>query len=205
MYDKDKVLVSFSPNKGRIVLLLSSFHSRGIVDKETNKPEIVLFYNETKGGVDTFDKLCHSKTVARKTRRWPLRVFYGMVDGAGINAHIIFKENRERSNSNVPTKPRREYLKNLALELVKPLIRRRLQSVPNLPRELRYVMTNVLGENEPIMAENVQPERQTRKRCSICPSSKDRKGKDKCVVCKNALCAEHRHAICQHCIMDVMK
>lgn len=184
---------------------MSTFHSRGIVDEETGKPEIVLFYNETKGGVDTFDQLCHSKNVARKTRRWPLAVFYGMVNGAGINAHIIFKENSARRNPNVPTKPRREYLKNLALEMVKPLIRRRLRSVSNLPRELRHVMTNVLGENEPIMVQNVPTEHQTRKRCCVCPTSKDRKGKDRCVVCKNALCAEHRNAICQHCIDEVLK
>lgn len=36
-----------------------------------------LFYKDTKGGVDTFDQLCHSKTLARKNRRWPLRVFVG--------------------------------------------------------------------------------------------------------------------------------
>ena len=34
-------------------------HSTKTINKETRKPEIIDFYNSTKGGVDTFDQLAH--------------------------------------------------------------------------------------------------------------------------------------------------
>ncbi|KOC70128.1 hypothetical protein WH47_08389 [Habropoda laboriosa] len=57
VFDELSTLVSFVPKK-----------------KKKN------FYNENKGGVDTLDQHCHSKTVSRKTKRWPLKVFYGMLE-----------------------------------------------------------------------------------------------------------------------------
>ena len=33
------------------------------IDAETNKPDIVLYYNSTKGGVDNFDKLAVTYSV----------------------------------------------------------------------------------------------------------------------------------------------
>jgi len=50
-----------------------------------------MHYNETKGDTDTFNQLCHSYTITRRTNRWPMRVFYGMLDQAVINARILLK------------------------------------------------------------------------------------------------------------------
>lgn len=33
---------------------------QGDIDDQTNKPEMIMFYNQTKGGVDTIDELYHS-------------------------------------------------------------------------------------------------------------------------------------------------
>lgn len=76
LYQDDKMLVSFSPKKNKKVILISSMHFTGEVDDVSKKPEIVLFYNTTKGGVDVLDKLCHDKTTKRKSRRWPMRYFF---------------------------------------------------------------------------------------------------------------------------------
>src|SRR5215510_5531487 len=38
--------------------------------------EIIHFYNSTKGGVDTVDQLCGNYSVSRRTRRWPLCIFF---------------------------------------------------------------------------------------------------------------------------------
>ena len=43
---------------------------------QTKKPEIVHFYNSTKVGVDTVDQLCGNYSVSRRTRRWPLCIFF---------------------------------------------------------------------------------------------------------------------------------
>lgn len=68
-YKDGMTLVSYNPKKNKIVLLLSSLHSVGKMDESQNKPEIVLFYNKTKGGTDSFDKKCHDYTTTRKTAR----------------------------------------------------------------------------------------------------------------------------------------
>lgn len=201
-FDENKTLVSFSPKPNKIVLLLSTFHTYGVIDKETGKPEIVLFYNSTKGGVDTYDQLCHSKTVARKTRRWPLRVFYGMLDGAGINAYVVYSANKAKSNPNSKTAPRKDFLRNLALQLVTPHLKKRL-GVPNLSKYLRSMILDILGqEDQPVLGnQETQPPRH--KRCQVCPRSANRKGRDMCVRCKACLCAEHRRPICPACTEEV--
>lgn len=198
VYDKNMTMVSFSPKKPKIVVLLSTFHTNGQIDEETNKPEIVLFYNSTKGGVDTYDQLCHSKTVARKTRRWPLRVFYGMLDGAGINSYVILNANKEKLNPNSKRIPRRQFLQKLAMQLVIPHLKNRLK-VPTLSRYLRLLISDVLGEKEemPVPEKRNQPVPQ--KRCHICPRSANRKGRELCVQCGGNICAEHRRPICLPC------
>lgn len=94
VFDKPSALVAHVSKKNKSVLLLSTMHSDDSVDEQTKKPEILLCYNRTKGGVDSFDQWCHSMTVSRKTHRWSLRIFYGMVDAARCqrvcNSHIKF-------------------------------------------------------------------------------------------------------------------
>uniref|UniRef100_A0A1B6C0U6 PiggyBac transposable element-derived protein domain-containing protein n=1 Tax=Clastoptera arizonana TaxID=38151 RepID=A0A1B6C0U6_9HEMI len=54
MYQDNKTLVSYNPKKNKKVLLLSSMHDQGIINTAAQKPEIVEFYNLTKGGVDVW-------------------------------------------------------------------------------------------------------------------------------------------------------
>lgn len=68
VYTTDSTLVSFSSKKANLYYsFLSTCHPYGNVDAASNKPEIVLNYNSTKCGVDTYDQLCHSRTFVRKT------------------------------------------------------------------------------------------------------------------------------------------
>ena len=48
------------------------------------KPEVILSYNFTKAGVDTGPQLLC------QTRRWPVVVFYNMVDISALNAYIVW-------------------------------------------------------------------------------------------------------------------
>ncbi|CAF1447770.1 unnamed protein product, partial [Rotaria sordida] len=123
-------LVSFVPKQNQAVLLLSSKHNDSIVDKETGKPNIIVDYNKTKGAVDTVDQMCHKYTVKRATRRWPLCIFYGMIDIAGINALIIWKEKYPDWNQNKGYK-RRLFLEELGMSLVSPLLDYRSKTSTN--------------------------------------------------------------------------
>jgi hypothetical protein len=54
------------------------------------KPKIIPDYTMTKGAVDTCDKMCASYSVSRVTRRWPLAVFYILMNIAGFNSWVIY-------------------------------------------------------------------------------------------------------------------
>ncbi|XP_054746374.1 kinesin-related protein 4-like [Anastrepha obliqua] len=51
-------LVSYVSKKGENVLLVSSMHAGVEINEITNKPEMIMDYNMTKGEVDTVDKMC---------------------------------------------------------------------------------------------------------------------------------------------------
>ena len=44
------------------------------------KPAIVTTYKETKGGADTLDKMCAWYSCKRSSRRWPVSLFFGLLD-----------------------------------------------------------------------------------------------------------------------------
>ncbi|KRZ01665.1 hypothetical protein T11_13180 [Trichinella zimbabwensis] len=55
-----------------------------VSERKGSKPDIILHYNNTKGGVDNLDKMTSTYSCQRMTARWPLVVFYNMIDGIGI-------------------------------------------------------------------------------------------------------------------------
>ena len=68
---------------------LSSQHHAEVID-DSGKPEIINFYNSTKADVDTLDQLVRFYTVQRKTRRWPLTIFFNVLDIACYNAFVLY-------------------------------------------------------------------------------------------------------------------
>ncbi|UYV82738.1 hypothetical protein LAZ67_22000699 [Cordylochernes scorpioides] len=91
---KNKTLVSYVPKIGITVTLLSTKHSTTTIDQETaeqQKPEIITFYNMTKGDVDVVDQKCAMYSVGRRTKRWPLCLFLNFFDVVAINSAVIYK------------------------------------------------------------------------------------------------------------------
>ena len=82
-------LVSYQSKKNKKVTLISTMHDTADVDgSPKKKPEMVNYYNSTKSGVDTLDQMAHCYTTKRKTNRWPVVMFFNMIDVAGIAANI---------------------------------------------------------------------------------------------------------------------
>ena len=94
-------------------------HSDKRRDEDTGKEEINVFYNQEKGGVDSHDQMCSMYTTARKTNRWPMRLFYGIIDSAALNAFVIFTENVPKFGKHKKEK-RQKFLQELALALIIP-------------------------------------------------------------------------------------
>ncbi|CAK1581579.1 unnamed protein product [Parnassius mnemosyne] len=135
-YKPTETLLSYCPKKDKTVLLLSTMHNEGIIDETSEKkiPEIIIFYNKTKGGVDVVDKLIGTYTVARVCYRWPLRLFFTMLDVGAVNAHIIL--NTVNPNNRIG---RKLFLKTLAFELCRPQLESRA-TISTLPRELKQLI-----------------------------------------------------------------
>lgn len=109
-YGKDILLTSYTPKKNKNVLLISTMHEYGVIDSESGdqkKPEVITYYNSTKCGVDVVDELKGEYSVARISCRWPITIFFSLMNIAGINSQIIFRDNTNQ------TITRRSYLKML--------------------------------------------------------------------------------------------
>jgi hypothetical protein len=61
-FTKDLTLVSFISKKNKAVLLTSSMHHDEQTDQQTGKPEIIEFYNGTKGRVNALDEKCRGRS-----------------------------------------------------------------------------------------------------------------------------------------------
>uniref|UniRef100_A0A672F7B2 PiggyBac transposable element-derived protein domain-containing protein n=2 Tax=Salarias fasciatus TaxID=181472 RepID=A0A672F7B2_SALFA len=85
-------LTVYAPKRKKTLCILSTMHS--VVETgETRKkkPNTVNDYSRMKGGVDAMDQMVREYTVRSGTRRWPVAVFYNMVDIAALNAHILYE------------------------------------------------------------------------------------------------------------------
>ncbi|CAK1580708.1 unnamed protein product [Parnassius mnemosyne] len=73
-FRENETLCSYVPKRNKSVVLLSSMHGTAEVEKNlTAKPSIIKYYNKTKSGVDTMDKMVTEYTTKRRTNRWPQR------------------------------------------------------------------------------------------------------------------------------------
>jgi len=73
-------------------------HNDKAIDMNTGeklKPEMITFYNSTKSGVDTMDWMTENYSVARHSARWPLTVFYSLLNIRGLNSMIVYQENTQ--------------------------------------------------------------------------------------------------------------
>lgn len=193
-YDNKLLLASYKAKKNKMVFLLSSTHENGTVSEASGKPDVVEFYNCTKGAVDTFDEMSSIMSCSRKTQRWPLCIFYGIINSTLINAYVIYVHNMVKKKQ----KPlcRRNFAKSICEQLTKSHFEARLQT-PGLHRNLKQKIEEIIGErapdNEPVREEPA------RKICGFCPSKKRRMTKYKCFSCKKFYCLEHRANMCVNC------
>lgn len=201
-FRKNIMIVSYVPKKNRAVLLLSTMHnSNGCNVENKNKSYVNTYYNETKGGVDTLDQMCHAFTVKRKTRRWPLAQFFNIIDVTGIAAFVVFRNLYPDWNKNKDNSARKLFIMETIKDLVTPNIKRR--STKNLHTANTSIISTYLKETqEEESVAAVGPQKAKRRRCFCCPYSKGRSSKQLCSLCSNNVCNEHsqKEIICVKCI-----
>lgn len=189
-------LVSYCSKRNKVVLLLSTMHNDASVNEATPQklPEIISFYNNTKGGVDVVDRLKLNYSVARTCNRWPLRLFFTLLDIGVVNSHIIF--DGLNPNSSIT---RRNFIKSLAFTLFETQLKCR-STMKNLPRELsNTIMRFTRTPLQEIEGDEEEPQPKKR-RCVHCPRQMDRKYFTLCYRCKKNVCPRHCKNICEECI-----
>ncbi|XP_049946608.1 piggyBac transposable element-derived protein 4-like [Schistocerca serialis cubense] len=205
-FTKEMTLLSYVPKRNKAVLLLSSMHHSNYTDVSNDKPEIISFYNATKSGIDTLDMKCSVYSTNRKTRRWPLAIFYHMVAMAGSNASILYGLFGEKK-----TVSRFDFLKRVSLYLVYDFVKSRL-AISNLPQELQSIISSL--EEEAAKEKQIVSQRNKfvvrvdecptdtlgkRKTCRFCPYQKKRKTAYKCISCEEPTCLECSRKVCKTC------
>ncbi|XP_064179546.1 piggyBac transposable element-derived protein 4-like [Anguilla rostrata] len=118
-------LVSYCPKRNRSVVLLSTLHKDTEVgDGEDRKPAVVMDYNRSKGGVVNLGKASGIYSCKRVTARWPLVIFYNVIDVSSHNAVVIWNKLNPTWMAGKRNK-KRAFLDQLGRELVTPQIQRR--------------------------------------------------------------------------------
>lgn len=193
-FQKDFTIVSYVPKRYKNVILISSLHHDHVIDAETGdkkKPDIITFYNHTKGGVDNLDKLCATYDVARNTRRWPMVIFYALLNVAGINSQIIYVAN----NPDIKSIERRQFLRKLSFDLTEEHLKRRSMEL-NVPIPVRERRQEVAGTSQPTNRDAFITLGK-RKRCYLCHA--DNKSKYYCFKCQKFVCLQHAVILCPDC------
>ena len=89
-FQQDATMVSYVPKKNKAVIMLSTLHKDTEVELNgAQKPKIILDYNQGKCGVDTLDQLVRFYSCQRTTRRWPLTIFFNLLNIFCYNALVL--------------------------------------------------------------------------------------------------------------------
>jgi len=213
-FQKNSTLCSYVPKRGKAVIMLSSMHYDNTVCDETRKkPEIIKYYNSTKGGVDRMDQMIGRYTTQRQTNRWPLAFFFNIIDVASLATYIIYYEN----NKMIPkkTSQRRIFLRQLSEELCMPHIQERSQNCQIMRHfstkmaiesiyRLPIKSTQTSETNVPIKQLDSTVRIKVVGCCKMClngETRKRRKTRKSCVNCNEPVCDEHSITIhkCGNC------
>ena len=195
-FKKEAMILSYCPKKGKVVTLLSTMHSQPDIDNSTKelKPEVIRCYNSTKFGVDTMDQMVRCYGIKRKARRWPLVLFYNMIDISAMNAFIIY-HTLKPTFFNSKTRRRRQFLIALGKQLT---------GIDS--EDTGAIVSNRSPNHAPAKRARlskepaaVTPDTLKKNRCHICPRQEDRKSKTVCVGCQKFVCREHFHVLCHNC------
>lgn len=120
-------LTSFVPKKDKLVLMLSTDDIS--IETEDGKPVSITQYNKEKNGFDGLDKKISIFTCTRSTKKWPHRLFQNNLDISTVNGYCVylekFKDKYTEDDANRKAIDRYQYIYNLVLELIEPLVRER--------------------------------------------------------------------------------
>ena len=193
------------------IICLTTMHDQvKLTNVRRLKPQVIVMYDHTKGGIDVVDLIsCHHST-RMKSKRWPLTAFAFMLDIIRTSSKTIFEDSKKTFNNF-------EFTYQLGKALVLPKMRQRLGNSNGLQIAVLQKVTRALGLPEvnhrpiPDLETAVTPIG----RCHKCVESivgtktyktdrekMDNKLKTKCRVCSAFICKKHQYMLkftCEDC------
>ena len=169
------------------VAVLTTIHNT-FTYTENDKTEAHMFYNASKGGVDAFDMMCSSTNTGRKTRRWPLCIFYNILNIIMNNSFIIHNHRHENKAD------RFKFLESMSHELCQPYaVERYNLRIRNLDYGILRSMRAIFRVEGPAAPPPARMETATRQRCRLCPSTLPGGWKK---LCNGNFCEDSNRPIC---------
>ncbi|XP_014853421.1 PREDICTED: piggyBac transposable element-derived protein 3-like [Poecilia mexicana] len=197
-FTENTTLVSYCPKRNKNILVMSTMHKdASLSTREDMMPQMILDYNSTKGGVDNLDKVTATYSCQRKSTRWPLVVFYNIVDVSAYNAYVLWIEINQHWNASKLYR-RRIFLEELGKALVTPKIQNQARPARSPAAAAVIANVQVRASDQPTM-DPLDKCAKKRKRCQICPSRDDSKTSTSCVRCKKFICRKHTVTFCPSC------
>lgn len=177
----DCTLTIYKSKPRKKVVILSTKHKTVKIKNNRKKtPETISYYNKTKFGVDIVDQMARKYSVKSKCNRWPVQVFFNILDLAGINSWILYQETTGLKLS------RQSFLLQLADELVTEY----LEFCEEEKENQREGASSSSNNNS-----------QSRKKCQIrlCAGNKTTQT---CIICKKFVCGKctkEKPILCKKC------
>jgi hypothetical protein len=186
---------SYMAKPSKCVLLLPTLHNKNSIEAEDlNKPHSVVDYNRCKCPVDVLNQMAYTYSTCRKTCRWPITVFFHILDLSAINGFVTWQLKHGQNLS------RAMFIKKLSLELMQQWISSRVIDQPLGALQPRIKRAHEALRLEASTHENSigRDDETTRGRCVHC--TVNRRIFSRCHVCKAHVCGEHSAQICKDCV-----
>ena len=208
------MMLSYVPKAKKNVLLVSSQHDQPDVSQLSDrKPEVILAYNDDKGGVHIVDKMIDTYRTKVSTRRWPMVVFYTIVDIAALNSFVIWIQKNPNWEIRKSKERRRRFLQELGMTLVVPEVERCMETASGLSSKIQQAMQTILGKPSQPQPSTSLASVETAGRCNVCVSEKHGEGykkakyntankvKQRCDICRKPACKKHskQTLVCFNC------
>ena len=137
--------------------------------------------------VDNMDHLTTIFSCRRKTNRWPMVLFFNMLDVAGVAAFIIWISLNPDWSFNDRQERWRKFLKQLGQELTNDYIQVCLQTQSCLKSNVRNAL-KMIGKLHDLPQLAPAAENRPQKRCRLCPTRIDKKTPGVWNICNRNVC-----------------
>ena len=139
---------------------------------------------------DNMDHLITIFSCKRKNDRWPMVLFFNMLDVAGVAAFIIWISLNPDWSFNDRQLRRRKLLKQLGQELTNDYIQVYVQTQSCLKSNVRNAL-KMTGKLDDLPQPAPAAENRPQKSCRLCPTQIDKKTPGVCNICNRNVCPAH--------------